>query len=227
MPSLAGYSTGVGASARAVLFDLDGVLVCTDELHYAAWKTIADELGIAFDRERNHALRGVGRMESLERLLGARGPEFAPDQRAALAERKNAVFRASLATLRATDRLPGTDALLGGLRGRGARLAVVSASRNAREILDRVDLTHEFDAIVDGTEAPSKPDPRAFLLAAERLGVAPAACVVVEDAATGIQAARAAGMRAIALGPAARCGLEHDHADSLLGLTPDRVLRPG
>ncbi len=210
---------------RGVIFDLDGVLVSTDELHYHAWKSIADGLGIAFDESHNHALRGVSRMESLERLLGDRAGEFTDEQKHALAADKNDRYRASLKSLTPRDRLAGVDRLLEELRAHGVRMAVASASKNAREILDRIGLSAAFDAVVDGVDAPkSKPDPQAFVLAAERLGLEPPACVVVEDADAGVRAARAAGMRVIAVGAAAGHPEADDSCTSLGELTSSRLL---
>ncbi len=192
------------AGIRGILFDLDGVLVFTDRLHFAAWKLLADRLGISFTEEDNHALRGVSRAESLERLLAKLpGKVFTSGEREALAEEKNAVYRASLASLSPSDIPPEVRAALAELRRRGYRLAVASSSRNAEEILSRVELTEAFDVLVSGHDiSASKPDPEVFLLAAARLGVPPTACAVVEDAEAGLMAARAAAMLPIAVPPA-------------------------
>ncbi len=188
---------------RGVVFDLDGVLVHTDNLHYRAWKELADAEGIPFDETVNHRLRGVSRMESLAILLEAADRTYTNDERGEMAERKNARYRELLDTLSPADVTPGARACLDGLRGRGVRLAVASSSRNARRIMERTGLLDAFDAIVDGTDlSASKPDPEAFLLAASRLGLAAVDCVGVEDAPAGVVSARGAGMRVLAVGPA-------------------------
>ena len=169
---------------RGVIFDLDGVLISTDEMHYIAWSELAGREGIPFTREDNHRLRGVSRMESLEIILEKSERAFSPERKAAMAEAKNARYRELLATLTPRDLLPGARAMVEALRARGVKTAVGSSSRNAREILDRVDLSRLLDVVVDGTDIRrSKPDPEVFLLAAERLGLRPAECLVVEDAA--------------------------------------------
>lgn len=146
---------------RGVIFDLDGVLVHTDELHFRAWSCIAEELGIPFDRDANDRLRGVSRAESLERLLAIK-PEvrLGDKEKAALCERKNSLYQASLETLTAADIPPAVRAVLEILRKRKLRLAVGSSSRNARLILQRTELEQAFDAVTDGTMiTASKPDP--------------------------------------------------------------------
>lgn len=190
---------------RGVIFDLDGVLVHTDELHFRAWSCIAEELGIPFDRGANDRLRGVSRAESLERLLALK-PEvrLGDKEKAALCERKNSLYRASLETLTAADIPPAVRAVLEILRKRKLRLAVGSSSRNARLILQRTELEQAFDAVTDGTMiTASKPDPEVFLRAAALLGLEPDVCAVVEDAPAGILAAHRAGMYAIGLGACA------------------------
>lgn len=187
---------------RGIIFDLDGVLVHTDELHYSAWAAIASELDIPFDRTVNARLRGVSRAESLAVLLEGK-PTLAPSEseRDALCEKKNRLYRQSLTTLTHADIPPETRELLAGLRARGIRLAIGSASRNAPLILEQVGLTNAFDAVVDGSMlTAAKPDPEVFLRAAALLRLAPSSCAVVEDAPAGIQAARRAGMVAIGLG---------------------------
>jgi beta-phosphoglucomutase len=184
-----------------IIFDLDGVLVTTDELHYQAWQRIAAEEGIGFDRTINHRLRGVGRMESLDVILEKSPRAYAPAEKQALAQRKNYYYRRSLASLTPADVLPGALGLLRALRQAGVGVAVASASRNAPLILERTALRGQIDVLVDGGDVTrSKPDPQGFLLAAERLGLEPARCLVVEDAAAGVEAARRAGMAVLAIG---------------------------
>jgi beta-phosphoglucomutase len=192
------------AGLQGVLFDLDGVLVDTAEFHYRAWKRLADELGVPFDRQMNHGFRGVGRMDCLHKLLGDHAHCFVDEEKQLLADRKNAYYLEQVHTLTPEDLEEGARGLVMGLRGLsdgGARLALVSASRNARLVLQRLHIEDWFDAIIDGGDVTrGKPDPQCFLLAAERLRVRPEACVVVEDADAGLQAARAAGMKSVGVG---------------------------
>lgn len=195
--------TTPASGLQAVLFDLDGVLVDTAELHYRAWQNLADELGLPFDRRRNEAFRGVGRMECLDKLLGRHARTFAPEEKVLLADRKNAHYLEAVSHLTSTDVAPGAPALIMQLRAAGLRLALVSASRNARRVLERLGITDWFDCIVDGSQVTrSKPDPQGFLRAAERLAILPQHCVVIEDADAGLQAARAGGMKAVAIAEA-------------------------
>lgn len=188
---------------RAVIFDLDGVIVTTDEYHYRAWKRLADAEGIPFDRRDNDRLRGVSRMQSLSIILEKSRRAYTDDEKARMAERKNNCYRGLLTGLKRSDILPGVLELLDALRKRGIRLAIGSSSRNAGTILKAIGLDNAFDAVVDGTHiSRSKPDPEVFLLAAERLGVSPMACLVVEDADAGVYAALVAGMRVLAVGSA-------------------------
>jgi beta-phosphoglucomutase len=186
---------------RGVIFDLDGVLVTTDELHYRAWKRLADGEGIPFDRAVNERLRGVSRMESLEILLERSPRTYTSEQKAILADRKNAAYRESLHALTPADVLPGAREMLAELRRRGVRTAVGSSSRNAPLILERTGLGDSLDVVVDGNDiSRSKPDPEVFLLAAERLGLSARECLVVEDAVAGIEAGRRAGMAVFGIG---------------------------
>ncbi len=191
----------------AVIFDLDGVLTDTAELHYQSWQRLMDEIGVPFDRQVNEALRGLSRGESLETILGERLSEFAEEQKEEIARRKNNEYLARVAKMTPADLSPGAGELLQALRARGAAVAVASSSKNAKAVLDRLGIRPLLDVLVDGNEIQrSKPDPEVFLRAAERLGVPAARCVVVEDAASGVNAARAAGMRVVGLGPPDRIG---------------------
>ncbi len=193
-----------------VLFDLDGVITDTAELHFQSWLRLAGELGLPFDRQANEALRGLSRSESLILVLGARGGEFGPNQRQALLDRKNAEYLRRVAALTPVDVFPGVDRLLGELRNAGLRTAVASSSRNTRAVLDRLELASRFDAVVDGNDvSASKPAPDVFLEGARRLGLPSSCCVVIEDAASGVEAGLAAAMRVIGVGPPERVGRAH------------------
>lgn len=186
----------------AVLFDLDGVLVSTDEYHYRSWKRLCDEEGFTFfDHEFNHQFRGVARMECVELLIKASGKRFTSEQKTEIAERKNRYFIESLAAVTPDELLPGSLSTLKGLKKRGVKIAVASNSRNAQTIIDQVRIGHLLDAVVDGYQIKnSKPDPEVFLLAARNVSVPPAECLVVEDAIAGIEAAQRAGMKSIGIG---------------------------
>lgn len=208
-----------------VIFDLDGVIVSTDDNHYAAWKAIADEEGIPFTRQDNERLRGVSRMESLDILLEKAERAYSAEEKAALAERKNDRYRASLATLSAAHLLPGVADFMAGLRQRGMRLAIGSSSKNAALILGAIGLADAFDAVADGTHiVRSKPDPEVFLLAGRRLGLAAAECLVVEDADAGVEAGVAAGMPVLAVGSAMHHPGARLRAVDLSGVTVEDVV---
>lgn len=188
---------------KAVIFDLDGVLVSTDEYHYKAWKTIADQLSIPFDEHINNQLRGVSRMESLEIILKESNQSFSADEKSKLATAKNELYRQSLQNLSEKDILPGVVETLDFLSEKGIKLAVGSSSKNAPLILERVGLTNCFDSIVDGNQIEnSKPDPEVFLKAAQILEIDPIDCLVVEDAIVGVEAGIRAGMKVAAVGDA-------------------------
>jgi beta-phosphoglucomutase len=189
---------------EAVIFDLDGVIVSTDEYHYQAWKALADRLGVCFDRVINGRLRGVSRMESLDIVLEKSDKAYGDDEKLALAAEKNDIYKKSLESLTPGDILPGVSRLLGELRALGLKIAIGSSSKNAGMILDKIGLAGRFDAVADGNGITrSKPDPEVFQLAAKLLGLPADKCIVVEDAEAGIDAAVAAGCKAVAVGSAA------------------------
>ena len=194
-------------AVRAVIFDLDGVIVSTDAMHYRAWKSIADEQGIYFDEQINNRLRGVSRMESLEIILERAARIYSPAEKQALAETKNARYVELLQSLRPSEVPDEVTRVLKALKASGIKIAVGSSSRNAPLILKQIGLADAFDAVADGHDIErSKPAPDVFLVAAARLGVRPDECLVVEDAEAGIKAAKAAGMYAVAVGDATRSG---------------------
>ena len=189
---------------KAVIFDLDGVLVTTDELHFEAWKALADKLGINdFTKADNVRQRGVSRMASLEVVLEKTDRAFSEEEKLALAEEKNEIYVRSLSALSETDVLSGANEFIDYLKSKGIKTAVGSASKNTPLILKKTKLAGKFDAVSCGLDTTkSKPDPEVFLIAAKKLGVAPCDCVVVEDSDAGIEAAKTGGMYAIAIGAA-------------------------
>lgn len=190
------------AGLQAVLFDLDGVLVDTASFHYHAWKQLADELTLPFDESLNRSFRGVPRMACMDLLLAEHARFFAIEEKTMLAERKNGYYLERVMTLQPSDAAPGARALLAELRDAGVRTAVVSASKNARLVLDLLHLSDAFDTVVDGSDVTrGKPDPQCFLKAARLLRTAPDRCIVIEDGEAGIRAARAAEMPTVGIAP--------------------------
>ena len=187
-----------------VIFDLDGVICFTDKYHYQAWKAVADKLGIYFDETINNRLRGVSRMDSLEIILERYDGKLTAQEKEALAEEKNALYRRLLANMSPAVLSAEVKETLDALRGMGLKLAIGSSSKNTKFILSRLGLGDYFDAISDGTNITrSKPDPQVFLMAADFIGMKPEKCLVVEDAKAGIQAAVAGGFDSAGLGEAA------------------------
>lgn len=195
---------------KAVIFDLDGVICFTDKYHYQAWKALADRLGIYFDEKINDRLRGVSRMASLEIILERSDKTYTQEEKEAFAEEKNNLYKELLKDMTEADLSEEVKTTLEELRNRGYKLSIGSSSKNTKFILGQIGLGDFFDAIADGTDiTKSKPDPEVFFKSAEKLGLEPTQCAVVEDAKAGIEAAKAAGMTALALfGDAQKCGEE-------------------
>ena len=195
----------VGKRIRAFIFDLDGVITDTAEYHYQAWKRLADEEGLSFNRQENEKLRGISRRSSLEIVL--KGRSISEDRIKELMDRKNSYYLSFIAEMSEKDLLPGAVALLEDLEKKKFKLALASASKNARQVIENLRIGSLFDVIADGNSVDkTKPAPDLFLFAAERIEVAPQECVVVEDAEAGITAAKAAGMIVVGIGPAERVG---------------------
>ncbi len=183
------------------IFDLDGVIVDTAKYHYLAWKRLAEELGIPFTQDDNERLKGVSRMRSLQIVLELGGRNLSADEQKNLAAKKNVWYVEYIEQMGPDEILPGVLPFLPALKEDGIKIALASASKNARFILDKLHLAHQFAVIVDGNSvSKAKPDPEGFLLAAAKLGVNPTLAVVFEDAAAGIEAAKRAGMFAVGIG---------------------------
>lgn len=190
-------------SIKGIIFDLDGVICSTDNYHYLAWKALADRLGIPFDRERNNLLRGVSRMASLEIILEKATQTYTDAEKEAFATEKNDLYRELLKEMTTADLSDEVRDTLNTLRSKGLKLAIGSSSKNTPFILDRIGLGGFFDAVADGNcITHSKPHPEVFLKAADMIGLAPADCIVVEDAHAGVEAGVAGGFTVAAIGDA-------------------------
>ncbi|ARV46471.1 beta-phosphoglucomutase [Bacillus inaquosorum] len=188
---------------KAVIFDLDGVITDTAEYHFLAWKHIAEQIDIPFDRGVNESLKGISREESLESILILGGAEtkYTNAEKQKLMHLKNQYYQMLISKLMPKDLLPGIGRLLCELKGENIKIGLASSSRNAPEILKRLEIIDDFHAIVDPTAlANGKPDPEIFLTAAALLGVSPADCAAIEDAEAGISAIKSAGMFAVGVG---------------------------
>jgi beta-phosphoglucomutase len=195
---------------KACIFDLDGVIVDTAKYHYLAWQEIAHELNFEFTPEHNECLKGVSRMRSLEILLQVGGLTFDEDTKFRLAEKKNHIYREYILTLTPDEILPGVKEFLFELREHHIGTVLGSASKNAMTILEKLEITGWFDAIIDGNKVTkAKPDPEIFLKGAKELGIPAKNCVVFEDAETGVEAALAAGMKCVGVGNPKILGKAH------------------
>ena len=188
---------------KACIFDLDGVIVDTAKYHFRAWRKLANDLGFDFTEEQNEMLKGVSRMESL-RLILELGERTLPQQEMeALAEQKNTEYLAFVDQMTEAEILPGVSVFLSKLKSAGIPIVLGSASKNAVKILEKINLIEHFDAIIDGTKTSrSKPDPEVFIKGALACNTAHEHIVVFEDAPKGVQAAKAANMKAVGVGSA-------------------------
>ncbi|MCR5454760.1 MAG: beta-phosphoglucomutase [Bacteroidales bacterium] len=192
---------------KALIFDLDGVLVDSAKYHYLAWKALADKLGFVFTEKDNERLKGVSRMKSLEILLEIGGIEMTDEQKEKSATEKNELYRSYISKMTPDEILPGVEDFLKEIKAAGYKTAIGSASKNTPLIMERTGLSKYFDAVADGTMvSKAKPDPEVFLKGAELLGVSPTECVVFEDAEAGVEAAHNAGMKAVGIGSADTLG---------------------
>ncbi|POR00584.1 beta-phosphoglucomutase [Alkalispirochaeta sphaeroplastigenens] len=187
---------------EAVIFDLDGVVVYTDEYHSRGWKRLCDDQGWRFPEEVSDQLRGVSRMESLQIILDSNGVSATEEEKEEMAHRKNEYYKTYLQEVDEGALVPGAVDFIGELRRRGVLIGLGSASKNALTVLRGLGIEALFDQAVTGLDITrSKPDPQVFTLGGQRLGVAPERCVVFEDAVSGVEAANAAGMISVGFGP--------------------------
>ena len=190
-------------TVKACLFDLDGVIVDTAVYHFQAWRRLANELGFDFTEHQNEQLKGISRMESLELILNWGGVSLTEEEKIAWATKKNQWYLDLVMQMTPNEVLPGVPDFLKSLRENGIKIALGSASKNSKLILEKIQMLDYFDAIIDGNNiTKGKPDPQVFLMGAKATGVQPTECVVFEDAVAGVQAATAGGMKAVGVGSA-------------------------
>jgi len=209
----------------ACIFDLDGVLVDTAVYHYQAWKKLANSLGFDFSHAQNEQLKGVNRMRSLDKILDWGGIVKSQEEKEELAALKNTWYVDMISKMTASEVLPGSLELLQALHEQGIKIALGSASKNSGLILERTNLTHFFDAIVDGNAVTtSKPDPEVFVKGAELLNAAAEDCIVFEDASAGVEAAIAAHMAVVGVGEEANLPGADLFIKDLSGVTVQQLI---
>ncbi len=188
---------------KGIIFDLDGVLVSTDHLHFEAWKMLAEKFGITgFTREDNERQKGVSRMDSLEIVLEKGEKQYTQEEKMALADFKNNYYVELLQNLKQDAVLAGVIDTITKLKEKGLLIGIGSVSKNTPLILSKTGLLPYIDKVSCGLDiTKSKPDPEVFLVAAEKLGLQPEECLVIEDSGAGIVAAKAANMKSIGVGP--------------------------
>ncbi len=189
-------------NTKAVIFDLDGVLVDTAKFHYLAWKALADELDMFFDEDVNERLKGVSRLRSFEIILEVNNAtdRYTEDEKNDFCTRKNDLYVELIKTLTPDDVLPGVLDFVKKIKAAGLKTAVASVSKNAPAVLASLQIAPLFDYVADASKiTKSKPDPEIFLVCANSLGIDPANCIGVEDAQAGIEAIKAAGMKAVGI----------------------------
>ncbi|MFV0362863.1 MAG: beta-phosphoglucomutase [Suipraeoptans sp.] len=210
---------------KGLLFDLDGVIVDTAKYHYIAWKEIAEELGIDFTISDNERLKGVSRDRSFEIILEVGNVKMEKEKQRDYCDRKNEIYLSYIRKLKEDEILPGVKEFLMDAKQKGYLVALGSASKNSKLILDNLSLTELFDAVIDGTKvSKAKPDPEVFTLGAKTIGLKYAECIVFEDASAGIEAAHNAGMKAVGIGSRQHLAEADYHLESFLGVRIDEIL---
>jgi beta-phosphoglucomutase len=211
---------------KACLFDLDGVLVDTAIYHYQAWKNLGSKFGYVLTEEQNEQLKGVSRVESLNRIIGWANYAATEEQKLAWLIEKNDDYLELISNMNPSEILPGVLDFLHQIKEAGFKIALGSASKNAEIILSKTGLIDWFDLIIDGNKVTkSKPDPEVFLKGATGLGFLPTECIVFEDAQAGVEAAKAGNMRAIGIGDADMLSQADKVIPSFVGIQAAELLQ--
>jgi beta-phosphoglucomutase len=211
---------------KACLFDLDGVLVDTAIYHFQAWKNLGKQFGYELTEEQNEELKGVSRVESLNKILAWADYTATQEEKAAWLIEKNEDYLRLISNMNPGEILPGVLEFLEQIKALGYKIALGSASKNAEIILEKTKLISWFDLIIDGNKvSKSKPDPEVFLKGAEGLGLAPESCIVFEDAQAGVEAAKAGQMKAIGIGEASTLFLADKIIPNFIGVKAAELLQ--
>jgi beta-phosphoglucomutase len=213
------------ATIKAFIFDLDGVIVDTAKYHFKAWQRLAQSLGIHFHEADNEQLKGVSRKESLDKILEWGGQSLPQAQKEELMRKKNEWYLAYVKEMPASEALPGAIDFINKALALNLKIALGSASKNAVLILDKLQITKQFEAIIDGNKTTkSKPHPQVFLLGAKALGLEAAECVVFEDSVAGIAAAKAGQFKSVGIGDKETLNQAQLVVEGLHAITPVEVL---
>ncbi|MHA8091797.1 beta-phosphoglucomutase [Aquirufa regiilacus] len=211
---------------KACLFDLDGVLVDTAIYHFQAWKNLGKQFGYELTEEQNEQLKGVSRVESLNKILDWANYTATQEEKSVWLIEKNEDYLRLISSMNPSEILPGVLSFLEQIKALGYKIALGSASKNAEIILDKTGLTPWFDLIIDGNKvSKSKPDPEVFLKGAEGLGIAPEECIVFEDAQAGVEAAKAGNMKAIGIGESETLFLADKIIPNFIGVKAAELLQ--
>ena len=212
-------------SLKACIYDLDGVITDTAKYHYDSWKWVGDQLEYTLTEKQNMKLKGVGRKESLDKILKWSGARISEAEKQNLLHKKNQMYLEYIDTMAPDEVFPGFKEFNRKAKNAGIKVAVGSSSRNAIRIIDKLDLVLAFHAIVDGGMTPnSKPEPDIFLLAAEKLQLKPEECLVIEDSQAGLTAAKKAGMKSILYGKDKGLKGAHMQIDNWLAADLDKFI---
>tara|TARA_B100001287_G_C22685526_1_gene533284 strand:- start:2231 stop:2878 length:648 start_codon:yes stop_codon:yes gene_type:complete len=186
---------------KGLIFDLDGVIVDTAHYHYLSWREISRDLNIDFTIKDNENLKGVSRIDSLNYILKLGSLSFNTEEKNNLLDKKNNIYKHSISSLGKKNILKGVEKILSKAKEKKMLLAVGSSSKNAKMIVEKLNLTHLFQAVVDGTMVKkTKPDPEVFLKAAKKMSLKPSECIVFEDAESGVIAAKKGGFHVVSVG---------------------------
>ena len=186
---------------KGLIFDLDGVIVDTAHYHYLSWREISRDLNIDFTIKDNENLKGVSRIDSLNYILKLGSLSFNTEEKNNLLDKKNNIYKHSISTLGKKNILKGVEKILSKAREKKMLLAVGSSSKNAKMIVEKLNLTHLFQAVIDGTMVKkTKPDPEVFLKAAKKMNLKASECIVFEDAESGVIAAKKGGFHVVSVG---------------------------
>ncbi len=211
---------------KACLFDLDGVLVDTAIYHFQAWKNLGKQFGYELTEEQNEQLKGVSRVESLNKILDWANYSATQEQKSGWLIEKNEDYLRLISNMNPSEILPGVLDFLQQIKDLGYKIALGSASKNAEIILEKTGLMPWFDLIIDGNKvSKSKPDPEVFLKGAEGLGLSPETCIVFEDAQAGVEAAKAGKMKAIGIGEAETLALADKIIPNFIGVKAAELLQ--